>query len=343
YTATFATDNSVMGSVSTVGGSYEYLTTLTVTATPNYGYHFTQWNDGETENPRSLTLTQDTSLTAVFAANIYHVTLASNDSAMGDVEGDGDYSYLCQVTISANAAPHRHFVQWSDGNTTNPRMLTLTCDTSFTAIFETDQQYQITVTANDTTRGSVLGSGMYYMGETISITASANEHYYFAQWSDGMTSNPRVVTVTGNMTFTAVFEPVMYTLTVAANDYSMGQVAGGGSYAYGAEVTIEARAFGGYRFLGWNDGVHDEQRIVTVTADASYTAMFEPNVGIDNVECAVYRICVDNGHISVEGVENERVRIFDISGRERRNEEQLPKGVYMVRIDNKVTKKVVVL
>ena len=71
--------------------------------------------------------------------------------------------------------------------------------------------------------------------------------------------------------------------------------------------------------------------------------MFEPNVGIDNVECAVYRICVDDGHISVEGVENERVRIFDISGRERRNEEQLPKGVYMVRIDNKVTKKVVVL
>ena len=38
-----------------------------ISATPNFGYHFVQWNDGNTENPRSLVLTQETTLTAEFA------------------------------------------------------------------------------------------------------------------------------------------------------------------------------------------------------------------------------------------------------------------------------------
>ena len=38
-----------------------------ISATPNFGYYFVQWNDGNTENPRTLELTQDTILTAKFA------------------------------------------------------------------------------------------------------------------------------------------------------------------------------------------------------------------------------------------------------------------------------------
>ena len=38
-----------------------------ITATPNEGYHFVQWSDGNTDNPRTITLTQDTTFTAEFA------------------------------------------------------------------------------------------------------------------------------------------------------------------------------------------------------------------------------------------------------------------------------------
>ena len=38
-----------------------------ISAKPNIGYHFVQWSDGNTENPRTLELTQDTFLTAEFA------------------------------------------------------------------------------------------------------------------------------------------------------------------------------------------------------------------------------------------------------------------------------------
>ena len=36
-------------------------------ATPNYGYHFVKWSDGNTDNPRTLELTQDATFTAEFA------------------------------------------------------------------------------------------------------------------------------------------------------------------------------------------------------------------------------------------------------------------------------------
>ncbi len=314
-----------------------------VTATPNYGYHFVQWNDGNTDNPRTINLTGDTSVTANFAINQYLLTVESNDNALGTVTGSGEYNYLSQVTISATAATHSHFTQWSDGNTTNPRLITLTSDTSFTAIFETDPQYQITVVANDSFFGTVSGSGTYYQGETATITATANEHYYFSQWSDGVSTNPRMVTVTGDATYTAVFEPVMYTVTVVANDYTMGQVAGSGSYAYGSTATIEARAFGGYRFAGWSDGDTTAKRTITVIDDISLTATFAPNVGISDVVKPDYNVYVQYGHIIVEGVDKERVRIFDITGRPYSHEDHLPAGVYLVRIDNSVTRKVVVL
>ena len=38
-----------------------------ISATPNFGYHFVQWSDGNTDNPHTLELTQDTTLTAEFA------------------------------------------------------------------------------------------------------------------------------------------------------------------------------------------------------------------------------------------------------------------------------------
>lgn len=351
YTAQFAYNSYLITTLSnnisrgtTMGsGSYNFLSQAEITAVPMPHYHFTQWSDGVIDNPRTITVTQDSTFTAYFDINQFSLILDVNDTSLGHVSGSGIYNDMSQVTISATAAQHCHFVQWSDGNTTNPRLLTLTCDTMFTALFERDQQYQIVVTANDSTRGSVAGGGQYYLGEAVAIAATANEHYYFEQWSDGVTSNPRVVTVTGNAVYTAVFKPVMYTLTVEANDYAMGQVAGSGSYAFGSHVTIEARAFGGYYFAGWNDGVTEERREVTVTSDSTFTAMFKTNVGVEDVEEETARIIVRNGRVIVEGVDCKHAQIYDLSGRRHDVEGQLPAGVYLVCIDGRIMKKVVVM
>ena len=40
---------------------------VTCTATPNRGYYFVKWADGNTDNPRTIELTQDTTMEAIFA------------------------------------------------------------------------------------------------------------------------------------------------------------------------------------------------------------------------------------------------------------------------------------
>ena len=58
------TSNSQMGSAKV---DYNNCAGNQITATANYGYHFVQWSDGNIDNPRTITLTQDTVLTAEFA------------------------------------------------------------------------------------------------------------------------------------------------------------------------------------------------------------------------------------------------------------------------------------
>ena len=50
-------------------GTYASGSTVTFSAIPNYGYHLDKWSDGNTDNPRTITLTQDTILTAYFAVD----------------------------------------------------------------------------------------------------------------------------------------------------------------------------------------------------------------------------------------------------------------------------------
>ena len=48
-------------------GLHDYLEAVELTAIPEYGYHFTQWSDGSTDNPRIIELTSDTTFAAEFA------------------------------------------------------------------------------------------------------------------------------------------------------------------------------------------------------------------------------------------------------------------------------------
>ena len=106
----------------------------TLTAIANDGYEFTGWNDGDTENPRTVTVTSDTAFMAIFAEAVSTptITLTVNDETMGSATYtlDGNTAVL-------TATPNEGYVftGWNDGNTENPRTVTVTSDTAFMAIF----------------------------------------------------------------------------------------------------------------------------------------------------------------------------------------------------------------
>ncbi|MCR4736917.1 MAG: leucine-rich repeat protein, partial [Bacteroidales bacterium] len=180
--------------------------TALIQAIPNYGYHFTQWNDGNTDNPRTVTITQDTTFTAFFAKNQYTLSVASNDNAMGSVTGGGTYEYLDTVTLIATATTHYHFVRWSDWNTDTSRTIIITDNLSLIAIFAIDY-HNVVSYVNNTSYGHVEGAGHYPYGSTAMVTAIAHNGHYFREWDNGTATPSISFTITGDTSFTALFAP----------------------------------------------------------------------------------------------------------------------------------------
>lgn len=131
-----------------------------------------------------------------------------NDTAFGEVTGGGEFGMNEQATLQATAYPGYRFAQWQDGVSANPRTVTVTRDTVFTAIFEPLPMYTLTVYSSDETMGTVSGEGEYMEGTVVTIEALPNNGYRFIAWDDQARDNPRSVLVREDMTFTAYFAQI---------------------------------------------------------------------------------------------------------------------------------------
>jgi hypothetical protein len=174
-----------------------------LTVIPNYGYHFAQWSDGNTDNPRTIILASDTTFTAEFAKNTYSVSTTSANPEWGTTAGDKSALYLDEVEISAIPNYGYHFVRWNDYNTSNPRTVSVTEDKTFTATFAKNV-YSITKNAE---HGSISGNSSAEYLDFVTLTVTPDYGYHFTQWSDGLKDNPRIFQITSDTTFTAEFAP----------------------------------------------------------------------------------------------------------------------------------------
>ena len=189
-----AVNNSAWGKV-TGAGVYNENDEATLTATANSGYRFVKWSDDVTDNPRTVVVTQDSTFTAIFEANTFAITTAVNDDAMGSVTEGGEYAYGTEITLTATANSGYRFTQWSDGNTDNPRIVTVTENKTYTAEFEVEV-FGVYAAAEVPSMGGV----------EITLTAKPIEGFEFVEWTDGNTDNPRILTLTENIEVYARFQ-----------------------------------------------------------------------------------------------------------------------------------------
>lgn len=111
-------------------------TTSTIKAWANTGYTFSRWSDGNMMNPRIVIVKSDTAFTAIFKPIKYNITVEANDPMLGSVRGGGSFLPNELITIMATPYNDCEFVQWSDGSKLNPRSVRVTCDSTFTAVFD---------------------------------------------------------------------------------------------------------------------------------------------------------------------------------------------------------------
>ncbi|MBR0170290.1 MAG: leucine-rich repeat domain-containing protein [Bacteroidales bacterium] len=287
------------------------------------------------------------------------VNVLSNDTTRGSanvVLGPGNRIVRCDSTVVIQAianSPEYRFDHWDNGSTDNPITITLVGDSTIIAYFVRNI-YTLTANANDDNYGFVSfpAGDTATFGDTLIVVASPTAHYHVDNWSGtgivNTSTNKDTVWVVMNedLTITCNFVIDKHTVavSVAQNDTACGSVTGDGMFDYGTTITLHAIANNGYRFDHWSTGSTDNPYTLTVTNDTTIIAYFVPNgtQGIGEVCEENIRISVFNGRVCVEGITNEEVRVYDITGRMVQNR-ALPSGVYIVKVGTLPAQKVVVM
>lgn len=93
------TCNNERGTVSG-GGTYVVGTSVTLSATPKPGWKFKRWNDGNTQNPRTIQVAQSKSYTAEFESNLtYHDFLGTYRVNYHDWDLNMDRSHTATISV----------------------------------------------------------------------------------------------------------------------------------------------------------------------------------------------------------------------------------------------------
>jgi len=264
-------------------------------AVPEPGYEFKRWADGNTDNPRHITITPGAAVfeyTAEFVPTVITVEIVGED--YGTVNAVQSLECANQWELEAEPNSGYSFVEWSDGSTDNPRTVSLDLtDYSIQymqAIFSADWCAGMTVTVGPEVAetGTVAATRCNC---DYKLTATPAGGYKFVGWTDGNTDNPRYVELTdqnGTYSFYASF------ISESVCDFDTCQVSNGHGYITasnsGCNWTLTAHANTGWEFTEWSDGNTENPRTVTLDGSESriaYTAVYT------YVACKPFRAVLD--------------------------------------------------
>ena len=281
--------NAIEGGSAQITAANCESSSVTIEAYASENYQFKQWSDGNTDNPRTLTLTKDLTFTAEFEQIPYYTVTLNGNSLYGYVSiWDWNFYNESQVQFKVRSGTEVHFREdggcgtwlgWSDGVTENERTIVITSDTTISSRFDV-ATYSVSITAGE---GGYLEYGNIEREynecnrEWIYNCAYANEGYYFAGWSDGNTNNCIDIYPYDDIKLVAQFAPKMQvTVLVGVDNASkdMGSVSGSGVFYSGDVVTISATPNNGYHFVEWSDGNGNATREIYLQSDTTLFATF---------------------------------------------------------------------
>lgn len=162
---------------------------------------------------------------------------------------------------------------------------TLTNPRSLVASYKADP-VRIEIDANGGVGGS--GSQTAQKGTTITLEAPTKEGYLFKGWKDEKGNSYPAgedgkvkITVTGDMTLTAVWKDRTFTVTYVLLDGKTRTE----TAAYGQNVTLGEEPRTGYTFVGWKDSekVYHAGETITVTGDMTLTAEWKKLPSAENL------------------------------------------------------------
>lgn len=178
------------------------------------------------------------------------------------------------------------YSSWNDGGQQSHTITAPSYSTTYAASFNTECRLTTLVSSPG---GGVItpsGTNWYNSGQTISISATADNGYTFSNWTGDLldTTNPTSITMNGSKNVMANFSQNQYTLTMNINPSGSGSVSKSpnkSTYIYGEQVTLTATTNSGYNLGNWSGDAGGTANPVTLTInkDKTVTANFTPASG----------------------------------------------------------------
>lgn len=290
------------------GVQYLYGTTVTISATPYYGYTFAYWSGDAygTSSTTTVTMYGHRTVIAHFSYNQTCYTLATYASPYGsgsvalspspNCPNSGQYLPGTRVQMTAYGAPGYTFAGWS-GNasgTANPYTIIMDSNKSVTANFN-QPCYTLNYAVSPVNSGAVTFSPapncangtQYRSGTIVKMTATGAPGFTFANWSGGATGkvNPYNLIIDGNKSVTANFTQTCFPLTYSASPAAGGTIsanlppncANGTLYQLGTTVRLTANPNPSYVFVNWSGSASGNANPldITINGPKSVVANFE--------------------------------------------------------------------
>ena len=295
YTVTATAGNG--GTANASATTVEHGSKVTLTATPNTGYEFVGWYNGETKVSEvanyEFAVTSNVNYTANFKKITYNISVSVNGTNGSAYIGNAtttqkEVAYGEQVTLTATASNGYHFVSWTKGDAVvegagAEYTFVPTEAAAYTANFAINT-YEIEVSATEGGTASANAETVEH-GSKVTLTATPNEGYEFVGWYNGETKVSEVANyefaVTSEINYVANFKKKSYTVAVSAGEGGTAS-ANAETVEHGSEVTLTATPNEGYEFAGWYNGDEfvSNEAILTfaVTSNINYTARFNKKV-----------------------------------------------------------------
>lgn len=300
------------------GGAYDWGDEVKISAEPETGYHFKNWQvkSGDitlssiTDPLVSFTMPANAvEIMAVFEKDRYRVRI--EDVLTGMVQ-EKMYYWDETVRISQEPPAYYCFSHWEVVQGGIAIEDPLSAQSAFTMpkndvvikAYAEKKKYGVLIAGNE--NGTLYGGGLYSWDTIVYISAVPEPGYYFKNWKE--LTGPSVLMNASLMDtgffmpksdilLQAVFEKIRCTVDLKSD--GSGTEKGGGTYDWGSKVTLTARPKDSFRFVCWKkDGLIlscDYDYTFTIKSSDTIQAVYEP-IGapvLNNVESVGFdSICV---------------------------------------------------
>lgn len=281
------------------------------------------------------------------------------------------------ISLLATAPDGQYFYKWNDGNSDNPRIVTVREASGLLPLFQPRSgkgDYAKIQLPN------VVGAGVGVQVDVHSVEVGGKMPFKvvllpgYSQSEVKVIANGKLLEEGLSMRAASKSHTLVYSLTNVEKEVKIeidglkldtyeveclmpeggrASVSPSGKVKYGSRVTFLATPDPGNIFVKWDDGNTLNPYPYAVNGDVSLQAVFmrrDMAVANENIHLSAIRMYVLSGRLYVETAEDTFLRVWELSGRmllEKRIPEgcsshALPEGCYLIKVGNTVTQKIII-